>query len=324
MYLSGFGSTSIAQTLNSERIPNPYNYKKEKGVPFSPARLSTTRDRWSDDTIRSILKNEMYIGNMVQGKLKRISYKNKKLVRVPQKDWIIVENTHEPIISREDFIKARQRFGKYIRPQKDGALNPLAYKIKCLKCGGSFHKHKAKGHDYFRCRSNISDHGACVRHAIRADMLFEMVLAELNKMISAYKDDTFIDRNMKAVSVKEQKLNDLLEDRQNLERQITEKAGFIKELYLDKIKGIIEESQFMELNSAFVTEKDELNHRLSLLDKQIDGIKVHTYSTDEKNKIIKKYDCIEKLTREIADEFIDYIEVGDVEKTKIVNVHFKI
>jgi len=260
----------------------------------------------------------------VQGKLKRISYKNKKLVRVPQKDWIIKENTHESIISREDFIKVQERFGKYIRPQKDGIVNPLAYKIRCLSCGGSFHKHKAKGHDYFRCRTNISKHDACVRHAIRADKLFEMVLAELNQMISDYKDDTFIENNLKAISVKEQKLNALLEDKQNLEKQVNEKSGFIKELYRDKIKGIIEESQFMELNSTFITEKEELNHRLSLLDKQIDGIKIHTYSTDEKQKIIKKYDSIDVLTREIADEFIDYVEVGDIEKTKVVSVHFNI
>ena len=316
MYISGMGSTSIANKLNEENILNPSAYKKEKGVPYSPPKMSTTHDKWSDTTIRTILANEIYIGNMVQGKLKRISYKNQKLVRVPKDQWTIVEDTHEHIINREVFQKVQDRLGKYSKPCKDGVINPLAYRMKCMYCGGYFHKHKSKNIDYIRCRTNIADHSRCVGQSMNLNKLIQTVLNEINSYVLKYKDDTLIDNDLEFINEREASFAKLEKEKKDLEAKLSEKAAIIKNLYVDKLKGLITEEQFIEFNTVFSEEKNKLNEQLKLILLKIENFDKANTEIKFKVELLKKFGNIDVLTKEIADEFIDYVEIGSGEKKK--------
>ncbi len=107
MYLSGMGKHAICRKLNEKGIPNPSAYKKQCGAGFVPGAGKDCSEAWSRTTVSRILQNEMYTGVMVQGRRRKLSYKSDRLVSVPEGEWFRVENTHEAIITREDFEKAR-------------------------------------------------------------------------------------------------------------------------------------------------------------------------------------------------------------------------
>ena len=325
MYISGMGSTSIALSLNNEQIPNPSQYKKEKGVPYSPPKSSNTYNKWSDTTIRSILTNEMYIGNMVQGKFSRISYKNQKLVRVPKNQWMIVEDTHPPIIAQSIFQQVQDRLGKYSKPCKDGVINPLAYKIKCMYCGGHFHKHKAKGYEYVRCRTNITDHELCIGQSIRLDKLMDMVLFEINNYISAYKKDDLIDRDLEINNEREINLIKLEKEKQEIENKLNEKSMMLKSLYIDKLKNVISEEQFLEFNSIFAEEKNILEKQAKSIIKKIESFDKINTENNFKIELFKKFGKINVLNKEITDEFIKCVEIGigKNKKEKLIKIYWQ-
>ena len=104
-FLSGKSIIGITKTLNAMGIPNPSTYKMQKGWNYRHTSGKRNDGLWCDSTVRRMLSNQMYIGNMVQGKNTTISYKIKQCKSVPKSDWIIVENTHEPIIDKETFEK---------------------------------------------------------------------------------------------------------------------------------------------------------------------------------------------------------------------------
>ncbi|MEG0873558.1 MAG: recombinase family protein [Clostridia bacterium] len=127
---SGKSCRAIAQDLTLSKIPTPSEYAVSKG--YKVTNIST---HWADNRIREILLNEVYIGNMVQGRMKKLSYKSKKNIRLPKSEWKVVKNTHEPIIDEETFLKAAEMIN--IRRQTrikthDYLLKGLVY---CHECG---------------------------------------------------------------------------------------------------------------------------------------------------------------------------------------------
>ena len=111
LFLEGKGVLGIVKTLNALGIPNPAAYKKLQGLNYNHTSGNNNDGSWCDQTVRRILKNEMYIGNMVQGKNTTVSYKIKQCRPIPKSDWIIVEGTHEPIIDKDTFYKVQSLFG---------------------------------------------------------------------------------------------------------------------------------------------------------------------------------------------------------------------
>ena len=104
MALNGIGAHKIARILNDEKIPSPTAYKQLHGIHYRSALKNTNAALWSSPTVYQILHDQVYIGNMVQGKHKKISYKSEKTIWLPKSQWIVVENTHEAIIEREMFF----------------------------------------------------------------------------------------------------------------------------------------------------------------------------------------------------------------------------
>ncbi|MBQ3527984.1 MAG: recombinase family protein [Clostridia bacterium] len=112
LYLEGYSMTKIANKLNEKNIPCPSEYKKVKGEKYT---TSKSCRRWRYPAISQILRNEMYIGNMVQGKYRSVSYKTKINRPVPRDKWLIVENTHEPIIDKDTWNKVQTLLGSHSR-----------------------------------------------------------------------------------------------------------------------------------------------------------------------------------------------------------------
>lgn len=158
MALEGMGRNTIAKELNSMGIPNPTAYKQKvlkSNYQNSSANRKFKNDgAWTNTSISQILKNRVYVGDMVQCKERVVSYKIHKIVKNPKDDWIIVENTHEPIISREDFFKIQDiLFSRDTRTEKNGELSMFAGHIRCFDCKRAMNKktlsNKNRNRDYW-------------------------------------------------------------------------------------------------------------------------------------------------------------------------------
>ena len=169
LYLAGNGTTRIARILNEECVPSPTQYKREHGVVWKrPARYKN-EDLWGKATIYRMLTNRSYAGDMEQGRHKKVSYKSKKTVWIPKKDWIVVPGTHEGIIERDSFERVQQMLRAHARGGGRGTVNPLAGKVVCGICGctmeqtasGCAGKKTGKANRYFRCRTSQRDKTRC-------------------------------------------------------------------------------------------------------------------------------------------------------------------
>ena len=166
----------IVDILNNECVLPPSKYKAEI---IKVTSLSTKiAEKWQPNMIREILKNEFYIGNMAQGKVRKPTRRLNKLVKVSKEDWIVVENTHEAIIDKNDFDTVQRilEFSPNMLKQDDLLLKYL----KCHDCGSVFHKKKGKYNDYYYCK-NYYRNKKCTKHIVIKSILEEMVLEELKK-----------------------------------------------------------------------------------------------------------------------------------------------
>lgn len=119
LYLRGYSPQQIADHLNAEGVPNPTDYKRLQGSPYQNGRQKYEGAGWNRTSIRRILQNQTYAGNMVQGKRQKASYKSKVLLSVPEDRWIIVKNTHPPIVSKSLFTRAQKLQALSARGGKD-------------------------------------------------------------------------------------------------------------------------------------------------------------------------------------------------------------
>ena len=174
----GAGASKIMRILIQEQIPTPswlhYSQDGSYAHIFQDA-PPEQRYAWNVGKVKAILKDENYIGNSIHNKLSTVSFKNKKLTRNPSDKWIRVENTHEPIISREVFNQVQAQIADRRRQQKDGTTQIFAGLVKCADCGWSMRfgrPHNGKRPGYYYCGKYGQTDRKCSMHFIRYDVLY--------------------------------------------------------------------------------------------------------------------------------------------------------
>lgn len=175
--IEGKTVSEIANELNKNNILTPAAYKR-KNEPES--NNIETDKRWNAKMINKMLKDRIYVGDLIQGKKKVENYRSHKLITTKKDEWIIIQNNHEPIISKDKFDKVQEIIekNKCARSNKE---KDLFYRfLKCSDCGDSFTLRKVKNYEYYHCTSYVRN-GSCTSHSIRKDKLAEIVLEELNK-----------------------------------------------------------------------------------------------------------------------------------------------
>ncbi len=313
LFLQGYGKTNIARILNDRGIPNPTEYKRLKGLRYKQPK-SEQSTLWKYYTVQSMLVNEIYIGNMVQGKYGSISYKSKINKPRPKEQWYIVENTHEPIIDRETWERTQALIEQKAKPFITGEIGLFSRKARCLYCGYQLRTSKNRDRHYLKCETrNVSKH-SCSGAFIPALQLEKIVLDELRKLSENYLDKDELESKVSFNSnLKEQKHE--LEGYINLyQNKISEASKCLRELYLDKVKGLITESDYMEFSKTFGQDKA---HYEQLLSDSMAGLeRINEKMSDETNreKLIEEYINLKELSRPVVDTLIDYISVGRREK----------
>lgn len=141
LFAQGHGKTNIARILNDRGIPNPTEYKRLHGLRYKPPKTKSST-YWKYSAISSMLTNEIYIGNMVQGKYGSMSYKTKQNKPRPKSEWYIVEGTHEPIIDRESWDRVQALLAQKAKPFSSGEIGLFARKARCAYCGYTLRTNK--------------------------------------------------------------------------------------------------------------------------------------------------------------------------------------
>ena len=180
--IEGKIASEIANELNSNNVLTPASYKiKNNNIEVDK--------KWNVKMINVILQNRVYTGDLIQGKKKVESYRTHKLITTNKDEWIIVENNHEPIISKEEFDEVQEILNKN-KSARSNKEKDLFYRfLKCSDCGESFTLRRVKNYEYYHCTSYVRNE-SCTSHSIRKDKLVELVIEEINKKFKRNKIDT--------------------------------------------------------------------------------------------------------------------------------------
>lgn len=330
MYLNGEGSSKITKYLNDRGVPNPTRYKYLKGESYVNSSAKDDRGLWNRTTIKRILKNEMYVGNMVQGINKKLSYKSKLKVSVPRADWIVVPNTHEPIIDIQTFRLAQELMGTHRKNDGQGRAHVLAGKVRCLDCGSSLNRispmNRRGGirYKYLRCSMVDKDPRICGGHYIRLDELELIVLRQLKVYLKKTNDQIIRDSlgNLEDDRVRKKLEHEI----KSIDQQIAKNKKLIEAMYVDKVSGLISPEQYLEFNESFQNEREALNVRKKHLIEQIEDRDSLRTANDLLSEKISQYKNISELTPRLVNEFIDFIQVGEKDKaqgTQPIIIHWK-
>lgn len=316
-FIDGCSIIGIAKDLNEMGIPNPTAYKKLKGFNYKHPAGKKLDGLWPDSSVRRILRNEMYVGNMVQGKNTTISYKIKQCRAIPKEDWIIVEGTHEAIVDRETFDKAQSLFNQFIRkaPQKS-EVDLFSGFVRCADCLRAMNKktnsHPYGTYHYYRCgTSRKMKKSSCTNHTIRIDKMELAVLASIQGMIdSAVEMDKLIKR-INSSPVKKKESSHICSAIDTHTAELEKLKGMIIDLYPDWKNGIISKEEYFTL-------KEQLTEKTTSLEKALENLKrtneEFKNGITEDNDFIshfKKYGKIDTLTRAMVVELLDKIYVHE-------------
>lgn len=309
LFSQGYGKTAIARLLNDRGIPNPTEYKRLKGL-----RYKTPKDKnstlWRYFAISDMLTNEIYIGNMVQGKYGSVSYKTKINKPRPRDEWYIVEGTHEPIIDRELWDTVQAMLKDRAKPCYNGEIGLFARKVRCANCGYTMRSSKSRGRHYLKCSNRHVSVDSCDGAFIPVDTLEQIIIAELNRLSSEYLDMDELERNVAFNNDMEAQKKRVQEDIALYEKRIAELSKAVRDLYMDKVRGIINESDFIEFSHEFSADRSRYEQMVANGQMQLEELDARIAAGDNRKEIIARYVNPDHLTRDMVNALIDYIEVG--------------
>lgn len=324
LFSQGHGKTAIARMLNDRGVPNPTEYKRLHGLRYQqPKRKNSTL--WKYYAISDMLTNEIYIGNMVQGKYGSVSYKSKQNKPRPRSEWYRVEGTHEAIIDRALWDRVQAMIAQKAKPFVVGTVGLFARKVRCANCGYTMRSSKNRGRHYLQCSNRHIAKDACVGAFISVEKLERIVIDELNRLSAEYLNIDELERSVEFCGSMEGQKQRLTETRSAYRKRSAECAKCIRKLYMDKVKGILSEADFVDMSREFSQEKERLETRITAFDAQLAELDARIAAGDSRRAMIERYTNLEHLDREMVEILIDYIVVGKRfpgEKDPPVEIHW--
>ena len=257
-----------------------------------------------------MLENEMYIGNMVQGKYENPTYKCRHSRPVPKEKWIRVEGTHDPIIDKELWERVQRRRLEKAKPMCTGELGIFAAKTKCMYCGYTLRSSTTRGLKYLKCPTKYVSKESCEGAFIAQRFLEQAVLTELNSIISSYFDEVSAEPKITAAKRRENEKRKLKQEMSLFYSKIEHLRKAIQSLYADKANGIISEAEYIEFKAAFTEQAEQLTRQCKEKQDILNQWESEERNIRSKEDILNKYRNIEKLDRNIVETLIDYIEIG--------------
>ena len=321
LVIEGKSPRQIANIFSSEHIPTPSVYAN-----LNRGMKSTAYELWCPRTIEEMLTNETYIGNLTQGRRKKLNYKSKKEIRTPKEEWIIKENTHEAIIDKKVFATVGELLKKNKNKPTGNNIQLLSSFMVCKECGHAIGINKSSdGKRYYCCCTYYISHskyGLCTPHSCNYKKLENLVLEEIKKMCKNYVDSSSFFNKLEEA----RKKNDIKIKKQKeinvLEKKIRTNNSYIDKIYEDKLNGNIDIEMFNRLSIKYKDEIISWKKRIEFIEKEIANL--DKVDTDKERKDIlekiREYLALEKPTRALLVNLIDKILISE---DKTIEIHYK-
>lgn len=316
---SGNTARAIADQLNLEKVDNPtfYYYKKAgKNCPF-PEKVNY----WGDSTIKQMIKNEAYIGNLVQNKRENVSFENSKKVCVPPELQTRAYNTHEAIIEKDlwDRVHSMKKSHSRVGTPKTKTIGIFSGIIKCADCGSPLACSRKKlAHsekNVYRCsKYNNGGKNACDTHYIEECDLCRFVLNDIKTyaLLTKFDKESIAERLFAAKHKRQLSETKVIQKQIDAaENKLDTYSKALADLYMDKTMGNIPESVYTATMNQLISEQTELQEKLPQLKAEFECIKNTNDDIDSWIELVSNFANIETLTRAIAIELIDSIVVSN-------------
>ena len=279
---------------------------------------------WPDKTLYDILTRQEYLGHTITAKTYKVSYKSKKTRKNAEDKRYFFPNTHEPLIDEETFELAQKRIATRHRPTKSDEIDLFSGLLFCGDCGYKMYLQKGAGtperkHAYTcgNYRNRARNDFLCTTHYIRKSVLKELVLADLQRIMSYVKghEQEFIQT---ATECSEQAMKKALghqrKELDKAEARLGEINLLFRKLYEDNALGRLSNEQFVFLTSGYEDEKAALTKRVAELRKELDTAAERSADVKRFVALVRRYTEISELTYENVHEFIDRILIYELDK----------
>lgn len=321
MALDGMSCRKIAATLNEEGVPTPATY-----CGWNMGRKGPYAGLWSSERISEMLQNETYLGNMVQGRTVKISYKSKKCLKQDRENWVVVENTHEPLIDKETFQKVRMLVNsrRHTRSRTyDFLLKGLIF---CHECGypmAVLNRLPVSGEDrlFFVCRTyqRFTKAGVCSCHSIKEQVVTEAVLAKVREVCEAYLDPNKLQPIAADAVEKARKAENHEAEIQSIQNKIDSLTANLDKMYMDRLTGLLAEADFERIYQRVKMDRTSLEEKL----KELESQKESPVSTEDRaRELVQQFLDSAYTSRELLVSLIERVELTE-NKQIIIKFRFR-
>lgn len=319
--LEGLANSAIADRLNDLGILSPKEYKKSQGIKFKGGYKSRGKSMWCSSSVKRILTNEVYLGNLVQGKTQKINYKVKKIVEKPENEWVRVENTHEPIITRDEFIVVQGLL------KTDGRTSPEMTETNMftgiLFCGDCdeqmvrrVNKYKGKETVYFICSTKNRGEG-CSRHSIKETELKELVDICIRNFANAFLEENLLFQKIKDIETNFDAIVHYDKEIARLKEEQDKYFSLCSALYEDLRKGIISKEEFEQLHSGFKRKGDDLEPAVARQEKLIKDMFKQGVMSASRLKLFQNTAELKDIDRKTMRSLVKKINVFEEKRIEI-------
>ena len=335
--MDGFGPSQIARKLTERRILTPAAYYASRGRKASNIKRGLPY-AWDASTVADIMDRwREYLGHTVNFKTRKKSYKSKKVIHNPESEWMIFENTHDPIWTEAIADAARAARQTRRRPTKMGEMGMFSGMMFCADCGSVMYQCRAtnfrREQEYYLCAGYRKSRDFCGQtHSIRTVILEELILENLREIVSfaSRSKDEFVRLVMD--SDLRQRDRDLAKRKRQLadsEKRITELDAIFKRLYEDNISGKLSDERFQKLSADYEKEEQDLKVLTSSLRKEVELEESKSADVDRFLSVVERYTDIPELTPCILHEFVEKIIVHAASdpkgknRTQEIDIYYK-
>lgn len=276
--------------------------------------------KWYPEVIRRILRNEMYIGNMVQCKKRKINYKLKKVVDAPKEEWIIVENTHEAIIEKKKFYAVQEILKSRETTRKKKLDLLLRGLVVCKDCGKKMTTtadHKGNHTRYLRCTSYATAprQRICTPHLVNYRKVENAVIFQIQEICKEYLDKNKIKQIVDIENQEIEKSKRIKREKSIISKALEVIEIQIDKVYEDKLNGLISNEDFKRIYDNKITERNKKQKQLQELNNISNEKEIVDYE-----KIMSDFLKKENITNYMLTALIDKIEIDN---NKQVTIHYK-
>lgn len=335
MHASGLSPHKIADILNEENIPNPSKYSMDK---YGIVGKRNHFGLWSFCAVNSILNNPTYLGHMAQQRWSSVSYKNHKRYKKDESEWVVVHNTHEPIITQELWDKVREveKSVAQGRKTKRGYTHPLSGFLYCADCGGKMKMNSINRNGKVDFNFNCGNHvrlgkSYCFSHFIQAKDIEAIVLDDIRTMAKRIVLDEkviredFIRHN---AELADKAIKSAKKELQAKRKRTEELSRLMQLAYEDRLKGKMPEDICIGFIQKYSEEQKKVNAEIAELEERLTETTNTIKSADEFIRNIKKYLEAPELTREMCYELLDRVVVGGhpkhTGKERVIDIVYKV